>query len=125
MPIKCCTQCVSIFGKLSSGQGLRKVSIYSNPKEGEDKKYSTYGTTAHISHVSKVRLIILQARLQLYMNRELKRCTSWVLKRQRSQRFNCQYSLDYGERREFQKKFFIDYGEAYDCIDHKKPVENS
>ena len=74
------------------------------PKKDKTKKYSTYCKTAHISHVSKVRLIILQARLQLYMNRELKRCTSWVLKRQRSQRFNWQYGLDHGERKGIPEK---------------------
>ena len=35
------------------------------------KKCSNYGTTALISHASKVMLKILQARLQKYMNREL------------------------------------------------------
>ena len=34
-------------------------------------KYSNYLTIALISHVSKVMLKILQARLQQYMNREL------------------------------------------------------
>ena len=38
------------------------------------------------------------------MNRELKRCTSWVLKRQRSQRFNWQYGLDHGERKGIPEK---------------------
>ena len=31
------------------------------------------------------------------MNWELNRCTSWVSKRQRNQRANCQHSLDHGE----------------------------
>ena len=46
--------------------GLEKVSFHSNPKE-----CSNYCTIALISHTSKVMLKILQARLQLYMNREL------------------------------------------------------
>ena len=41
------------------------------PKKGSAKESSNYCTIARISHVSKVMLKILQARLQRYMNREL------------------------------------------------------
>ena len=40
-------------------------------KKGNDKECSNYSTVALISHVSKVMLKILQARLQQYMNCEL------------------------------------------------------
>ena len=51
--------------------GLEKVSFHSNPKEGQCKEHSNYGTIALISHTSKVILKILQARLQQYVNHEL------------------------------------------------------
>ena len=51
--------------------GLEKVSFHSNPKERQCPKCSNYHTIALISHASKVRLKILQARFQQYMNREL------------------------------------------------------
>ena len=41
------------------------------PKKGNAKEYSNYHTIALISHVNKVMLKILQARLQQYVNREL------------------------------------------------------
>ena len=41
------------------------------PKKGNAKECPDYHTIALISHVSKVMLKILQARLQQYMNREL------------------------------------------------------
>ena len=41
------------------------------PKKGNAKECSNYGTTALISHTSKVMLKILQARLQQYVNHEL------------------------------------------------------
>ena len=41
------------------------------PKKGNAKECSNYCKIALISHVSKVMLKILQARLQQYMNREL------------------------------------------------------
>ena len=51
--------------------GLEKVSFHSNPQKGNDKECSNYHTIALISHISKVMLKILQARLQQYVNREL------------------------------------------------------
>jgi len=57
--------------------GLEKVSFHSNPKKGNAKECSNCHTIALISHVSKVMLKILQARLQQYMNHELSRCSSW------------------------------------------------
>ena len=51
--------------------GLEKVSFHSNPKGGNAKECSNYRTIAFISHIGKVMLKILQARLQQYMNHEL------------------------------------------------------
>ena len=50
--------------------GLEKVSLHSNFKERQCQKCSNYHTIALISHISKVMLKILQARLQQYMKRE-------------------------------------------------------
>ena len=46
--------------------GLKKVSFHSDAKE-----CSNYHTIALFSHVSRVMLKILQARVQQYVNREL------------------------------------------------------
>ena len=51
--------------------GLKMVSFHSNPKDGNAKECSNYRATALISHVSKVMLKILQARLQQELNCEL------------------------------------------------------
>ena len=49
-----------------------KGSVYIPiPKKGNAKKCSNYCTTALILHASKVKLKILQARLQQYVNEEL------------------------------------------------------
>ena len=50
--------------------GLEKL-FHSNPKKGNAKECSNYHTIALISHVSKVMLKILQARLQQYVNHEI------------------------------------------------------
>ena len=51
--------------------GLEKVSFHYDPKERQCQECSNYHTIAVISHVNKVMLKILQARLQQYMNHDL------------------------------------------------------
>ena len=48
--------------------GLEKVSVISMPKKVNAKECSNYHTIALISHVNKVMLKFLQARLQQYVN---------------------------------------------------------
>ena len=51
--------------------GLEKTVFIQIPKKGNCKECSNYCTIALISHASKVRLKILQARLQQYVNHQL------------------------------------------------------
>ena len=51
------------------------------------------------------------------------RCPSWIYKRQRNQRSNCQHSLDHRKSKRVPEKhllFFIDCTKAFDCVDHSK-----
>ena len=58
--------------KIKQWPQARKRSVFIPiPKKGNAKECSNYHTIAFISHVSKIMLKILQARLQQYMNREL------------------------------------------------------
>ena len=102
--------------------GLEKVSFHSNTK-GNAKECSNYSTIALISHTSKVMLKILQARLQQYVNRELPDVQASIRKgrRTRDQIANIRWIII--KTREFQKNIyfcFIDYGKAFDCVDHNK-----
>ena len=70
----------------------------------------------------------IQARLQEYMNRELPDVQAGFRKgrRTRDQIANIRWIIE--KAREFQKHIyfgFIDYAKAFDCVDHKKKVENS
>ena len=56
---------------LESSQDWKRSVFIPIPKKGNAKECSNYCTIALISHVSKVMLKILQARLQQYVNREL------------------------------------------------------
>ena len=51
--------------------GLEKVNFHFNPKERQSKECSNFCTSAPISHINKLMLKILQARLQQYVNCEL------------------------------------------------------
>ena len=59
----------SAMGFHRTGKG--QFIIISIPKMDNDKESLKFHTTALISYASKVMLKILQARLQLYVNREL------------------------------------------------------
>ena len=52
-------------------QDWKRSVFVPTPKKGNAKECSNYRTIALISHVSKLMLKILQARLQQYVNREL------------------------------------------------------
>ena len=51
--------------------GLEKVSLHSSPTERQWQRLFKLLKIALISHASKVRLKILQARFQQYVNRQL------------------------------------------------------
>ena len=63
--------CQQIWKTQQWPQDWKRSVFISIPKKGNDKECSNYRTIALISHVSKVMLKILQARLQQYVNREL------------------------------------------------------
>ena len=83
---------------------------------------------ALFSHTSKIMLKILQARLQQYVNHELPDVQAGFRKDRgtKDQIANIRWVIE--KEREFQKNIyfcFIDYAKAFDCVDHKKIVENS
>ena len=103
--------------------GLEKVSFHSNPKKGNAKECSNYRTIALISHASKVMLKILQARLQQYVNLELRAVQAGFRKGRgtRDQIANIHWIMQ--KAREFQKNIyfcFIDYAKAFDYVDYNK-----
>ena len=84
-------------------------------------------TIVLISHASKVRLKILQGRLQQYMNRELPDVQAGFRKGRgtRDQIVNIHWITE--KAREFQKNIyfcFIDYAKAFEC-GSEQTVENS
>ena len=101
--------------------GLEMVSFIPIPKKGNAKECSNYCTIALISHISKVMLKILQARLQQYVNCELPDVQAGFRKGRGTidQIANIHWIIE--KAREFQKNIyfcFIDYAKVFDCVDH-------
>ena len=63
--------CQQIWKTQQWPQDWKKSVFIPDPKKGNAKECSNYCTIALISHASKVRLKILQIRLQQYVNGEL------------------------------------------------------
>ena len=63
--------CQQIWKTQQWPQDWRRSVFIPIPKKGNAKECSNYGTIAFISHASKVKLKILQGRLQQYVNCEL------------------------------------------------------
>ena len=124
---KCCTQYAQIWKTQQWPQNWKRSVFIPVPKKGNAKECSNYRTIALISHASKVRLEILQARLQQYVNCELPDVQARLRKGRgtRDQIANIRWIME--KAREFQKNIyfcFIDYAKAFDCVDHNK-LENS
>ena len=121
--LKCCTQYASKFGIFSSGHRTGKAVFIPIPKKGNTKECPNYHTLGLISHTNKVMLKILQARLQQYVNCELPDVQAGFRKGRgtRDQIANIHWIIE--KVREFQNNIyfcFIDYAEAFDCVDHNK-----
>ena len=87
--------------------GLEKSVFIPIPKKGNAKECSNYHTIALISHVSKVMLKILQARLQQYVNRELPDVQAGFRKGRgtRDQIANIRWIIE--KEKEFQKNIYF------------------
>ena len=95
------------------------------PKKGNAKECSNYCTIALISHTSNVRLKILQARLQQYMNHELPDVQAGFRKGRgtRDQIANMCWIMK--KARDFQKNIYfssIDYAKAFDCTENSVEI---
>ena len=102
--------------------GLKNVFIII-PKEGNAKECSNYHTIALISHASNAMLKIPQARLQPYVNQELPDIQAGFRKGRAARYQMANICWIREKAREFQKNIylcFIDYTEAFDCVDHNK-----
>ena len=93
-------------------------------KKGNAKECSNYRTIALISHVSKVMLKILQARLQKYVNCELPDVKARFRKGRGTRDQIATICWIIEKAREFQKKkstsASLTMAKVFNCVDHNK-----
>ena len=123
MMLKCCTQYVSIFGKLSSGHRTGKGQFLFQSQRRTMTKNIRVLDNALILHASKVMLNILQTRLQQYVNEELPDVQAEFQRGReiRVQIANICWIME--KAKVFQKNIyfcFTDYAKTFDCVDHNK-----
>ena len=93
------------------------------PEKGNAKECSNYRTISLISQASKVMLIILQARLQQYVNHELPDVQAGFRKGSGNTDKIANIHWIIAKARDFQRNIyfcFIDYAKAFDYVDHNK-----
>ena len=98
-----------------------KRSVFITVPKDNTKECSLYLTIALISHTSKVKVKILQARLQQYINWELPDVQARFIKGKgtRDQIANVQWIIE--KAKELKENFyFSDYAKTFDCVDHNK-----
>ena len=121
MLLNCYTRYVSKFGKFSSSHRIGKGQFSFQTQRRAIPK------GLHMSHVSRVILKILQARLQQYVNQELPDVQAGFRRGRetRDQITNICWIIQ--KAREFQENIyfcFTDYAKAFDC-GSQQTVENS
>ena len=115
--------CQQIWKTQQCPQDWKRSVFIPIPKKGNAKECSNYHTIALISHASKVKLKILQARLQQYVNHELQDVQPGFTKGRgiRDQIVNIWWIIE--KAREFHKNIyfcFIDYVKDFDGVGHNK-----
>ena len=114
--------CQQIWKTQQWPQDWKRSLFIPIPKKGNPKECSNYHTIALISHVSKVMLKILQARLQQYVNHEFPDVQTGFRKGRgtRGQIANICWIIEKGRVPEKHLLCFTDYAKAFDCVDHNK-----
>ena len=111
--------CQQIWKTQHWPQGWKRSVFIPIPKKGNANECSNYHTIAFISHVSKVMLKILQARLQQYVNHELPDVQAGFRKGRGSRGQIANICWIIKKAREFRKTIYlclIDYVKSFDWI---------
>ena len=99
--------CQQIWKTQKWTQDWKNVSFHSNLQKGQCQRM--YKLPYHSSQLMCQQDYAQNPSKQVAALCELRisRCTSWILKRQRNQRSNCQHSLDYGKGKGFPNQHLL------------------
>ena len=109
MLLKCCTQYVSKFGKVSSGHRTGKTLIFIPFESQRREMPENVPTTMQLCSFHTLARLCSKSFKQVSAVCEPRtsRCANWVWKRQRNQRSNCQHSLDHRKSKGIPEKTTI------------------
>ena len=118
--------CQQIWKTQQWPQDWKRSVFIPIPKKGNAKECSNYHMIVLISHASKLKLKILQARLQQYVNRELPDVQALFRRGRGSRDQIANICWIIKKARKFPKNiyYFINYTKAFDCVDHNKLWDN-
>ena len=108
MLLKCYTQYTSKFEKLTSGYRTGKCQFsFQSQRKAMPKNVQITIQVCSFKHASKVKLKIIQARLQKYENQECPNVQARFFRKGRNQRSNCQHPLDRRESKGIKKNLLL------------------
>ena len=119
---KCCIQYASNLENSAVATGLKKVSFHSNSKERQCQRM--FKLPHNCTHLTSYQSNAQNSPCEVSIVCEPRtyRYSSWIQKRQRNQRSNCQHLLYHWKNNSFPENIyfcFIDYTKAFDCVDHQ------
>ena len=122
MLLQCCSQYASKFGKHGSAHRTRRDQM-SIPWKGIAEECSKYHINVLLSHASKVMLKNPSSQISTVYEIRTCRCSSWIQKRQKKLRSNCQHLLDHRKSKQIKKEIlfcFVDYAKGFEYVDQNK-----
>ena len=96
--------CRQIWKTQQWPQDWKRSVFISIPKKGNAKECSNYRTIALISHTSKVNTQNSPSKASTVWT---SKCSSWIEKRQRKQRSNCQHPLNHQKSKKVPEKHLL------------------
>ena len=103
--------------------GLEKNSFHCDPKERQcPRMFKLLYNCTHLTHQQSNAQNSPNEAPAICEQRTF-RCLSWIQKKQRNWRSNCQHPLDHRKSKRVPEKIyfcFIDYHKAFDCVDHNR-----
>ena len=102
--------------------GLENVRFHSNPKEGQCQRMFKPHSCSHFT-CQQGNAQSPSSQSSTKGELRTSKYTSWIQKRQRNQRSNCQHLMDHRKSKRTPEKVyfcFIDYTKAFYCTNHEK-----
>ena len=112
MLLKCCIQHATKFGKCSSGHRTGKGQFSFQSQRNTMPNFVQTTAQLHSSHTLASNVQNSPSKVSTVRKPRTSRCSSWMYKKQRNQRSDCQHPLHHRKRKRIPENIyfcFIDY----------------